>query len=457
MKCTFTLVLCQVLVSIVCHSQDSANKKIKFHAGFESLSTHQFYSVGDRVGAPSRIKTMRRVNSGLPVGFDTVTDNPLIHGAMYAAVKTSTVVAGKLQVNADLYGEYRGFSYGTFNKNNLILFPVIEIRGKDTLQMGKRSLIVEGKVGQFLNEQLDEGLMIYNIDLQGTQAKFRYKNTQLTYTIYGDLVNAIGLMIDDLHALSVEQKLKNDSAAIGASLTLAVSPYEGAKPDSYLNLFGHINCTNRWRIFAQVGYKPRYPDFFDEYNGLNRQIAFVAGIEKEFKTPKFYATNKTAVRYYGLTYNFSYYNGAFRYRDSVKNAEGLYENTTGAYLYPLRKFQTPFSQWAVFTEYWDCNVWAISSVGECDYKLLKKLNVGLQYDINAVFARLNEGYYLNDAKERQSYFVYPFFKASMKYCPLKEFYVSFFVSNKTMNLDVHYPTYYLLKKPFAGIEFYCKL
>ena len=457
MKYTFTLALVQIFFSIISYSQDSTQKKIRFSVGFESYATKQFYNTGSKVNAPERVKKARRYYSGLPVSFDTVTDNPLMHGAMYAALKTTTTVAGILQVNADLYGEYRGISYGTFNKNNRVLFPVIEIRAKDTLQIGKRSLIVEGKLGQFLNEKLDEGIMIYNIDLQGTQAKLRYRNTQLTYTIYGDLVQAIGLMIDDLHSLSVEQKLKNDSAGIGASWVGAVAPFEGSRLDSYLNLFGHIHYTNNLNLYAQISYKPRYPDFFGFYNGFNRQVAFVAGVEKEFKAGKFFVTNKTELRYYGLTYNFPFYDGTFRYRDSVNNAEDLYANTKGAFLYPLRKFQTPFSQWAVFTEYGASNIWAIASVGECNYQLLKKLNANLQYDINAIFAKVNEGVYLEPGQKRTVYFVYPFFKASVKYCPLKEFYFSFYVSNKTMNLDVHYPTHYLLKKPFAGFEFYCKL
>src|SRR5439155_8027663 len=128
------------------------------------------------------------------VGFDTVTDNLLVHGALYGVLKTSTVVSDKLLVNADLYGEYRGISYGTYNKNNIVLFPVIEIKANDTVQLGKHPLVISGKLGQFLNEKLDEGLMIYNIDLQGAQVKFRYANTQLAYTVYADLVNAIGLM-----------------------------------------------------------------------------------------------------------------------------------------------------------------------------------------------------------------------------------------------------------------------
>jgi hypothetical protein len=456
MKYTFTLVLSQILFSI-CYCQDSLPKKIQFNAGFESYATQQYYGTGRPAGLPDRIKKQRLYNNQLPVSFDTATDNPLIHGAMYAAVKTNTTVAGKLKIHADLYGEYRGFSYGTFNKNNLMLFPVIEISGKDTLHFGRQSLMVEGRVGQFLNEKLDEGLMIYNIDLQGTQAGVRYKNTQLTYTIYGDLVNAIGLLIDDLHAVSLQQKFKNDSAVIGGSWVMAVLPFDGAKAESYVNLFGHIHCANNLRLFAQISYKPRYPDFFDLYKGFNKQIAFVAGIEKQFKSRRFFATNKTEVRYYGLTYNFYNYDGAYRYRNPVKNGEELYANTTGDYLYPLRKFQTPFSQWAVFTEYTDCNVWGITSAGECDYELANKLNTNLQYDINAVFAKLGEYVYLNPGEERTSRFVYPFFKASLRYSPLKECFFSFYLSNKTMNLDVHYPTHYLLKKPFAGLEVFCKL
>ncbi len=455
MKCTFTLVFLFLLFSsYFSYSQDSIRKKIQFHASFESRAQQQLYSLNSLVSMPYTIMQTRRSQSGLPVSFDTITDNPLVHGAFYGVLKTRTVVSDKLQVNADLYGEYRGFSYGTFNKNNTVLFPVIEIKAKDTVHIGKHHLVINGKMGQFLNEKLDEGLMIYNIDLQGTQVKFRYNNTQLAYTIYGDLVNAIGLMIDDLHSLSLEQKLKNDSAIVGASWMLATSPYTSAPPTSYWSIFGHVKYENGWGLFAEISYKPQYYDYYI-YKGLDRQTALVAGVQKEIKQKKWYAVNKTEFRYYGHTYNFTNYDGKFRYRDSVKNEEAMYANTTGQYLYPLRKFETPFSQWAVFTEYGDRSIWAVTSVGEFNYEVIKKLQVGINYDINIISAQVDKRFGVAAGDERTSFYTYPFLKVWVKCCPMKEYYLSFYISNRTMNLDVSYPTHYLLKKPFAGIELFC--
>jgi hypothetical protein len=456
MKQYFTLIILLLVFSFTAFCQDSAKQQIKFHAGFESLTTHQFYSMYARVSEPGTIKTGRKATTRLPIGFDTVTDNPLMHGAMYAALKTYTTIAGKLQVKADLYGEYRGFSYGAFDKNNMVLFPVIEIRGKDSLQIGKHTFVIEGKTGQFLNERLDEGLMIYNIDLTGTQVRLRYKNTQLAFTVYGDLVNAIGLNIDDLNSVSCERYLKNDSAKLGISWVTVPPPSAQIRYHSYLNVFGNVHYSNGWQLFAQLSFHPLNAGAFDGFFGLSKQIGMVAGIQKEYRQKRLWVSNRTELRYYGLTYNFSHYDRELRYRDSAHDEWGMYANTTGKYLYPLRKFETPFSQWAVFTEYVGYNVFVATTVGECKYELLNKLNTGLNYDINAIFARLGK-VFTNPGEKRTSFFVYPFFKAWVRYCPLKEFYFSFFISNKTMNLDVSYPTHYLLKKPFGGIELFCRL
>ncbi|HEX7846226.1 MAG TPA: hypothetical protein VF476_10545, partial [Chitinophagaceae bacterium] len=135
----------------------------------------------------------------------------------------------------------------------------------------------------------------------------------------------------------------------------------------------------------------------------------------------------------------------------------MYANTTGKYLYPLRKFDTPFSQWAVFTEYSGYNLWALSCTGQLEYSLDKKFSLMLDYDLNAITAKLDKGFGINPGEERRSSFIYPFFKSGFRYSPIREFYFSVYVTNKAMNLDIGYPTLYLAKKPFVGVELNCRL
>jgi hypothetical protein len=130
----------------------------------------------------------------------------------------------------------------------------------------------------------------------------------------------------------------------------------------------------------------------------------------------------------------------------------MYNNTIGKYLYPIRKFDTPFSQWSVFTDYLGYNVFGASVTGNIAYKTSKKFSFHVDYDINGIYAKRDKIF--DDPSPRISSFIYPFFKTAIRYYPTKEGYISFFVANRTMNLDLGYPTQYLLRKPFAAVEFH---
>jgi hypothetical protein len=441
--------------SSVCQSQDSSAQKLRFHIGLECYNEQHYLNEKGLVNMPVKIRKYRQASTRLPVRFDTISDNPFMHDALYMAFKTKTVVAGRLVLKADLYAEYRGISYGTYHKDNLVLFPVIEIASKDTLRIGKKELVIQGKVGQFLNEKMEEGLMIYNIDLQGAQVGVRYKNEELSYTGYGDLAASIGLNTDDVISLAYMHYMHNDSTRIGFSWTTGMPPGWATIPHSYFNLFASGYILKNMRLFGQIGYKIS-PAAFEEFVRSGSKIAFVAGVEKEYTKQKLYVGGKAEVRYYGAGYNTYHHEFGFKYRDSARDAFGMFANSTGKYLYPLRKFNTPFSQWAVFTEYAGHDIWGFTATGTCRYALAKKAGIGLDYDINWIWGKLDESYYDNGGG-RSTSFVYPFFKVWASYLPLKECAVSLFLSNKAMNLDVSYPTLYLMKKPFVGFQLEVKI
>ena len=450
MKHCFTLVITCLLPFSLLFSQTDQLPKVNFKFNFESYGQLQLYNISAPLSLPAFIKD-KRVNGGaLPVSLDTITDNPFRHGAMYTAIKTRTSIGGKVELQADLYGEYRGFSYGTFNINNTVVYPVFAAFVHDSLRIGKSSLHLLGATGQFLDEQVDEGLMIYNTDLQGTKLALRYKNSQVAFRIYGDLYNAIGLNIDDLIAYSYTHFFNKDSAAIGFSYVLAKPPYALAKNYTYYNVFGHLRTTNGPGYYAQFSFTNGFANSFPEFKGLRRQVAGLIGMTIQSIRSKVAIHAKAEIRYYGQTWNYFHNDGGLRYRKPVANYYETYDNTVGKYLYPLRKFNTPFSQWGVFTEYERFNLLAATLMGDISYKACTRISFQLDYDINSIDARLDKSI-INPI--RRSGFVYPIFKMAARYCPVDGVYVAFFVSNKTMNLDTGYPTQYLMKKPFAGIEF----
>jgi hypothetical protein len=139
-----------------------------------------------------------------------------------------------------------------------------------------------------------------------------------------------------------------------------------------------------------------------------------------------------------------------RYRQPAANSYETYANTVGDYLYPLRKFNTPFSQWAVYTEYIYHSICSLNLRGSMVKPLNKKLLLSLQYDLNYIRAKDNFDN-LNPAPKLLSNFIYPFFTAGLSYKVIEEVEASFLLTNQSMNLDINYPTHYLLSHPTLGI------
>lgn len=451
MRYIFTLFSSLFIFSTLASQSQPIREKLSFQVNAEAHGEDHFYSINAPLAMPGYIKKLRQLLTPLPITFDTITDNPFQHGAMYAAVKTRTRFAGKVELKADLYGEYRGFSYGSFNKENTIVYPVISVSFKDSFRVGNGHLKIRGETGQYLNEKVDEGLMIYNVDLQGTKLETRYKNSELALAIYGDLSNAIGLGIDDLYTLSYTHHLKNDSAAIGASFSRAAPPGAPFKYHSYYGLFGHLKIGD-FKLYGQLGGLVQSFSDFDFLKGFWRKFAGLLGVEHDKQWKKVSIKNRLELRYYGIAYNIFHQEHNLRYRDSAHDYFEMYNNTRGNFLYPLRKFNTPFSQWAVFTEYLSYNVFGASLTGNAEYRISRRLSCYTDYDINGIYASLDKVF--SNPEDPVSAFIYPFYKVGIRYFPVENIYAGIFIGNKTMNLDLGYPTQYLLKRPYIGIEFH---
>src|SRR4029079_3414122 len=103
-----------------------------------------------------------------------------------------------------------------------------------------------------------------------------------------------------------------------------------------------------------VAYRPFDADFL--VGDFSKKSALLIGIKFSGENKKFSHSLKAEARYYGYLFNFDYYNwDTVLYRRPRTDINSNYANTVGPYLYPLRKFDTPFIQWAVFTEYTGSN------------------------------------------------------------------------------------------------------
>jgi hypothetical protein len=121
--------------------------------------------------------------------------------------------------------------------------------------------------------------------------------------------------------------------------------------------------------------------------------------------------------------------------------QGSFGNYIGDQFYPLKLYNRPFSQWAAFTEYhkrflnvltWQCTLL---------YRLHEELFLITEFDLNTIWA------------EAEKTFTYPFFNFGFAGELSVNTYLIFSITNKTINLDKHYPTCYLLKYPVFQLEF----
>ncbi len=442
----------QILLIMLCfllfghlQAQDSTSQNIRI-SFVPNVWMQQNFESDQTVNLPSLIRNQRWGQQVWQTSSDAISDNPLRHGALYFECNTQLQYKNKLKLNLDLFAEQRGASYGLFDKSNLLIFPVFSIEGKDTIEIVKHSIKLSGKAGYFLNEQLNEGATIFNVDAEGWKIGVELNKWFLEGTLYADFSNGIGLQLDDVYALSLRKVFgKKDSSCIGIS-------YAEFKKLPWLNnnylgsLFGHLQFANL-KLYAELSCRldnTRNNNYYTIENKLTQKMAALLGASYAWKKNGFSFMGVFEARYFGAIYNEEYFDFRLRYRDPNG---GSYANSVGKYIYPLRKFDRPFSQWSVYTEYIGSQVFSLNCRGAMKQHLAEKLNLQIEYDINYINARNYD-----NSVDPFSSFVYPFFTASVNYQLMKEAEVGFILTNKAMNLDISYPTHYLLQNPVFGLK-----
>jgi hypothetical protein len=444
--CTYFL-----LIWIAASAQDSSAKKLSFSHEVIFWEKWQMHKMFAKVNMPSELKENRNQFFTIPGSNDTITDNPLLHGATYVALKTRTGFSNKIFLYADLYAEQRGCSYGLFNTKNSIIYPVMRLEAFDTIKLEKNPIALKARLGEFPDEQLDEGLIVYNMDEQGVQLSAQQRSLIFTFTIYGDLCNGIGLDIDDLYSFTLKKQFIKLNAAIGASMVIAKPPLTQVKNNYNLNLFARKNFTDAV-FFCQAGFRPFKIQIDDARTSHN--FAFVSGVEVNKPHKKISLNLKAEARYYGNMFNIGYYDGSrLLYREPARDIYENYANTVGAFLYPLRKFDTPFSQWAVLTEFREYNIAMVTVEAKPVIKLNSRFEMFTDLDINYITGTKDK-FWDELNVNRSVKFVYPFFDAGIGYHPVENTIAKISITNKAMNLDVAYSTHYLLKKPCLQLSMF---
>jgi len=395
-----------------------------------------------------------------------LSDNPLIHGAGYVTLHLCDYIGQNFDILASMTGELRGTSYGVYNTGNTIVYPQLRLRYHDSFDVFKRKLGLMISVGNYNNILIDEGLEFYNIDAEALYYVLSYDGFTFEHFHIADLLYSVGLNIDDAVANSfyytTHKGRHGEIWRFGIGYDVNDIVYGGYAP-SGTSIQVLYNSAKEYRNFYDM-YAALIPDsssrIYAQFSNLNgdalmiaRTNAMVLGAKKETHSKDFNIFCKGEIRYYGSTFKSNFNEDVVYYRNTTTGAVATtgpaYGNSIGPNLYPLRNYQAPFSQFAVFTEeqFIPYSVGGATLYLDGELRIYKKLFFKANLDINYMTwfsPNATASQITNSAS-----FTYPFYTIGIDFQPAKNIHMFAGVTNKGMNLDNTYQTFYLLRDPYV--------
>lgn len=414
---------------------------------FKKLNKIEFEISGDgyyqnptntNILLPNSIKEIRKVdNNNFNQQWNKGTDNPLFHFAYYLSFNTKTKIHKNITLWASIITEHRGFSYGVNNVSSILLFPQVRFEYLKKFAFLNDTLKIFIAEGNQLFNSLYEGLTINNLYQQGHDVNIGWRKLNLRYFQLADLNQGIGLNIDDsydyiasLEGLNISKKHKLD-LRLGYSFYPEFIAVKSNDRNIYNISFGLYN-TKSVRFYAQTSLRPNSDSLFNNAE----KLASLIGMKFKIAKKKIQVEVTIEGRFYGAGFNANFKNTNVNYRKSTIN------NSVGDFFYPLLLLDRPFSQWSAYSEYQSTNTY--QNIGS----ILCQINSFYTFNNNfTINANLDFNYIIS---EKDDLFLYPFYNIGIGWkegmnCVLLG------ITNKGMNLDLHYPTYYLIAEPTFSI------
>ena len=389
----------------------------------------------------------------------TILDNPLDHGATTFGLRIESELIKNYRIDVRLMAEHRGISYGVFNTKSMIVYPIFKFSFVDTLRFSHQKWIISGTAGQELNFKQGEGLYIYNLNCHAERLRLQFK-PNLIFEVFhiGDLSNGIGLGLDEVFQQSfifprIPLSKKADKFLnLKISLTEwrgirtfhedTLSPFYNPVEESILpEIMASINAGKSSKFYAHFALKatqkPYRTDSAVYYTPTNTEkMAAVIGFNGLYKTSKWAIETTAEARFYGKAFNYERSSDGAFYRGQGNFGLAFnYNSTIGRNLYPLASYDRPFSQWGVFTEYQNKNVGALTLRLKGTRQLKNLLYWYFDADYNVIFG------------ENEKPFHYLFGSTGLNYKFRGDIDCVIGMTNKGMNLDVSYPTFYFFSMP----------
>ncbi len=406
---------------------------------------------------PEYLGYLREEREFWNTSYYSILDNPLFHGATFLDLEATFRPHPGLFLVAGITAENRGISYGVGNTDNSVL-QLRYLFGIDTsFVVGEERFGVAMSVGDRRNTRVDEGLFFQNADVQGAKVLFDWKSLFFDFTAVGDAFAGVGLRIDDAYFFRLGLKDIGLLNEWKGTLTAGAfyfsgnndvageyfpnSPRQLLAEEAMLSDYGYTASGSVYtgdtaiRLYGQAALRQAGRSDY-----LMNRMAVIAGGSFQEQSEAWQISITGEYRYYGGLFNAGFRNTDVFYRDTGRSA--WWKNTIGPHLYRLEWLERPFRQWAVFAEYQDLKDvtgWTLYAKGKWffyDRFLLRGL-----LDLNYIVA------------ENLDPYLYPFYDVGLGWEPFDQFSVVVSATNKGMNLDKHYPTFYLFERPAPMVSF----
>jgi hypothetical protein len=372
------------------------------------------------------------------LGEGLLTDNPLLHGAMYSNIRFTAEKDG-ISILTGLMVEHRGASYGVYTMDCMTVIPEFHARIDTFFDISGQRIRFGISAGNYNDFKLGEGLTVYNLDMQGGSVHAGWRGLEARYTQIGDLSMGIGLavgeMMDYTLSLSDIPLFRSVSMDLQAGLYKIGETHSFNIPDEGSNFSAALEHPCGMRAYSQLGVRSVTES---SQSGIQR-CAHLAGVDYRLRKWNVDARLVAERRYYGRYFNLGYKSATdeFFYRSN-----SIYDqpSTVGDYIYPLRNFNRPFSQWAVYAEYQGRDVQTLIMRAETRYDLPRGFSLLCDLDLNRLEVSSEED------------FLYSFYDAGAGWEPVDDILLKVTHTNRGMNLDMHYPTLYQMNNGTWMIE-----
>lgn len=391
------------------------------------------------VHMPSSLRASRAQNFENPSDFEEFGDYPQRHFSFFGGLQAITHVHEGYDLNLQLIGENRSASFGVLKRNNFVLFPRIFLDARDDFRIAGREFSFKAKVGDMVQFDLRNRLGIYNLDAQGGDIQLNMGRLFLGFTSIADLSQHIGLRIQEVFSyrggMEDIRLSDNYSLKVGLAGDFFIGLPEGSNfiiPHLYFNI---DRFDGDLSFYGEAGYRYFNEGYFTGIQfvepDLAQSTAAILGASYNFKKVAGLRLNhRLEGRYYGQSYNYNRFSIVPDYKENADN--------TGRYLYPLINAYRPFDQWAVYTEYQNQDIIALSWASTNEWYFTRMFSTYYNQEVNLIKA------------SEEDAFTYYFYEFGLKFSPVEKFEIMLYLSNKVMNIDMSYQTFYQANAPMIG-------